>query len=178
MAETERVFFALLPPEEIKKHIYNFVTSLATDDTIKIVPKDNYHITLLFLGDINKNIIPEIINKASCIKCPSFDLHLNTTGHFKKSKVLWLGTKSKSLEIEYLLDSLTKNLNSIASLNLPENNYNFTPHITIFKKVFDIDNHLPLKTNQISLTLRVEKFCLVKSIFEDHNFRYEILAEF
>ena len=53
----------------------------------RAVPSGNYHITLYYLGQLGARSLPALIESANQLHLPSFNLTLNQTGSFQKSRV-------------------------------------------------------------------------------------------
>jgi len=57
----KRLFYALLPDDEVHQQLIELLRAFPIIKGVKAVPKDNLHITLQFLGDLeaNERNIPE-----------------------------------------------------------------------------------------------------------------------
>lgn len=183
--EQQRLFLALIPPEEIKQQINNNLLSLVNNYNKNLAPKlrlvaaENYHITLLFLGNVSTNLTQDIISNINSIQAKKFILAIDQSGYFKRSKVFWFGPRHTPPELDYLLDGLEISLQRITQLGLdffqPRS---FSPHITVLKKVIDIHNYPELSKSTINLTWSVDKFYLVKSLMTENGVKYEVINEF
>ena len=58
----KRIFIAVNFPDELKKEIFESISSELPKDECKIVAEANLHITLKFLGYLNEEKIAEIKN--------------------------------------------------------------------------------------------------------------------
>lgn len=184
MEHHQRLFFALLPPNDIKKKITNFRTELQKNHQltesagIKLVPVDNFHLTLLFLGELPSAAIPKIIACADKIKATKFELNLHTVGHFKRSMVLWVGVKKTPYELEYLIDGLKVNMREVADLDNIARPASFIPHLSLIKKLEHIYQYPNILKQYINIVWPVDRFYLVKSLTNDNFVTYEIVSEF
>lgn len=189
----ERLFIALIPPEDIQLKIHDFVSKIEIEpeyiDKIKSIPWQNYHITLQFLGDFEAGLVSDLIQLLQNIKLKSFKLKLNTIGYFKRSHVLWLGVKEKPEDIDYLVDACFYNIYNSSKFNHNINRNNskdssFTPHITLFKRINNlkyIANLSQLKTSKSlkpNIDWNIDCFYLVRSILSEHVVEYQIVAKF
>jgi len=113
-----RLFLAIVISEEVKyniKPIYNLLKSTEAD--LNIVSLENLHFTLKFLGDVDEEMIPEIIEKLGSIKQKPFNIQVQGVGVFpcpERINVVWVGAKSEELislmkTIDYTLDYIKKN---------------------------------------------------------------------
>lgn len=185
MEEKKRLFFALVPPDFIKKQIFNIVSRLDFDlnvlalDKSRFVDINNYHITLQFLGDVAIDSVRSIIAHASRIDGKCFELKIDEVGYFKRSHVLWFGPKGLPIALEYLVDGIRVNTNNIEGLNHTKSiNKQYNPHITIVKKIADISSHPRVLKTNVDITWSIDRFYLVESVVTNDNVRYEELAEF
>lgn len=128
---SKRLFVALPISEKIKKKIEILTLSLKdVNADLKLVPVENMHFTLKFLGDIPEEKINEIKQKLSSLaeKCKSFSVNITQLGVFpslKKVNVIWVGTENK--ELISLMNSLNNPLNY-----LRKNEYDKDiPHLTL-----------------------------------------------
>lgn len=93
-----RCFVAVEIPDEIKKKI----SLLKKEIHGKIVPDENMHITLKFLGNIDERHIPALVDKLRKVHFSSFDVLFKGVGAFPKkshARVLWIGTESPALHV-------------------------------------------------------------------------------
>ncbi|NPA74974.1 MAG: RNA 2',3'-cyclic phosphodiesterase [Euryarchaeota archaeon] len=61
---------------------------------VKLVEPENVHLTLKFLGEIDKSKLPEIMNGVGACKIPEFQIRLKGIGFFPNEhyvKVVWIG---------------------------------------------------------------------------------------
>lgn len=184
-SEKIRLFFALIPPDEIKSNIKKYVDNIKFSDNIqnnlKVISYDNYHITLVFIGNVNKILLDKIIKHVEHIKFNDFEINLNKVGLFDRSKVFWLGPKASYPELDLLVDKLKINLSQIKELDFLYNNKSFTPHLSLVKKIkdfSDIANYKEHFEKKLELSWQVDKFCLVESVNKNNSVRYEIIKEF
>jgi 2'-5' RNA ligase len=160
-----RLFIAVNLDQEIKRRI------LAVQDRIKneinqgkFTPKENFHITLVFLGETPEERLPAIkeviIQAASKYGKPVsvFELSFSRAGFFKRGakELWWLGTDAKN----YQLENLHKNL----TLELLARNFLFdskplTAHITLGREIRG--GLWPFETENI--TVPVKRLSLMRS---------------
>lgn len=188
-----RLFFGLNPPDNIKKQIHDFVSSIQLKEIennhIKFVPQENYHATLLFIGSVDSTLKDSVILEAKKIKARNFSLNLNQLGHFKRSKALWLGSRTIPVELDHLQKNLVERFssffhNSKNSENHLKIHHSFSMHVTILKRLMDlnyISNLAPiyeqLKTNIFDKWL-IEDFELMQSNIVDNQVEYETIEKF
>ncbi len=126
-----RCFIAILVPEEIKEKAVEIQNKLRKANAdVKWVEKENLHITLRFLGEIEEHLVERIkgIMEEVGGKFPSPLLSFKGVGAFpdlRRPKVIWIGGEAP------LLGELAKELEErIRNLGIPpEKEFSF--HLTL-----------------------------------------------
>lgn len=160
-----RSFIALEFDNDLKRKLYSIQENLKKE-IIKgsWVSYDNFHLTLKFLGNIDRETVVDIdkVLKNISENYNGIQLSLYKLGYFKGNKnirVLWVGTKG---DIK-LLDSLNKDLeNQMESLNFKKETRPFKPHITIARRVVFKENFHHIK-EEIDYDFVLNKITLMKS---------------
>lgn len=168
---TERLFFALWPNETVFSHLSQLSQAITDTQEImgKMIPPVNWHITLAFLGDINRATKPCLQQAAATVKSDKFDLSLDQLGYWPKTQILWLGAIQTPEPLAQLVIQLTIALQSCGYH--PEKRP-FHAHITLMRKANRIKN-LPSIT---PISWSVQDFCLVRSTLTTGGAHYEIIT--
>ncbi len=151
-----RIFIAINLPEEIKKELLDY-QSKWPDFPIRWTKRDSLHITLIFIGYVKNEDIPEIckITREAVVQHQTFSINLNkicyappkkipprsmsSSRSFPRSsrfstesgtpRMIWAeGEKVK--ELADLKQDLEKSL-AAAGIRFESNNREFHPHITL-----------------------------------------------
>jgi 2'-5' RNA ligase len=138
--ELIRSFIAIELPEEIKTELKRLQSTLKAVNSswLKWVSPDSIHLTLKFLGDITGDKIEEIttaITDASNDIGP-FYLKLDGLGVFpnqKRIQVVWVGLSGDLDKLSKLQKQIEDNM---AILGYPEEDREFTPHLTLARVRF------------------------------------------
>lgn len=101
---------------------------------VKWVEKENLHLTLLFLGEVDNREIPDVCKAvANGLKdLPPFELSVEGTGCFpnlRRPRTLWIGVRKGSAEVKAVHAALEKQLLALGCYRREERA--FTPHITV-----------------------------------------------
>jgi 2'-5' RNA ligase len=122
-----RLFVAIDLPDDLKNALGKLCSGI---DGAKWVKRDQMHLTLRFIGDVDDDGLESIQSALQKIQSPAFDAHLEEIGQFPpkaKPRVLWVGMKAPSALI-----NLQRQINaSITALGLPPEDHPFSPHITL-----------------------------------------------
>ncbi len=172
-----RLFFGFPLDEEIKDKIFVFLKkqNLFKKD-YKWVAKENYHITLKFLGEVEENYVEELFkigNKVSSI----FKEFSAYTGEFsgfpekRRARVFFLDLKEKD-KFKEVFEKLEEEL---FKLNFEKEKREYHPHITLARiKGFEI---LP-DLEPLVLNIKIRGFNLYESILRKEGPLYKILKLF
>lgn len=163
-----RYFFALWPDATVRRKILAFRTASITGG--KPVAAQNLHITVLFLGHLNINQLQRIITEANHIHLPCFHIQLNHSGHFKKSRVSWLGLKT----IPDTLHDLHQAVSDCAqNSRIAIENRPYIPHLTVARK------STPAEQKAISpIDWNIDHFVLVESTDTSQGVHYQIIKDY
>lgn len=165
----ERLFFALWPGEPVRDAIAEQAPALPK--RARPVPRDNWHVTLAFLGDTAPERCHDYEAAAEAVAARPFDLTLDRLGYFHRSKVLWLGAGT----VPGRLAGLHGDLNTL----LAERGYQpdprpFTAHLTLARKVPPPGELPPVSP----IGWPVSEFCLVRSELDRRGARYAVVRRF
>jgi 2'-5' RNA ligase len=125
-----RLFFALWPGPQIQKDVSQALRRLPGISG-RPVPKQNYHITLAFLGDVEEERLPCLCEQAARLEFTPFSLVLDQLGQFRRSGILWLGCSSVPDTLLQLYQDLSLAL--VPCGYQPETRA-FRPHITLYRR--------------------------------------------
>jgi 2'-5' RNA ligase len=98
-----RVFFAL--DFDQQSHLVKIAEFqqdlLASGGDVKLIPRENIHFTLLFIGEIESSLIEDVKTKMEGIVFTPVNLRLHRTGYFPgggRINVIWIGVDNKAEE--------------------------------------------------------------------------------
>lgn len=134
----------------------------------KVVPVANFHITLLFLGQVQPGHLDQLCRQIDQHEFQSFSMKLDTLGYWSKPKILWLGAShvpEQTYELVNKLTSFAKNCH----LALRERKY--IPHLTLVRKS-SVNPAAPLVSPEFEC--HFDKFCLFESLPGKHGVHYPV----
>jgi 2'-5' RNA ligase len=178
-----RLFIAINLPEKIKDRLSSFQKKYP-ELPARWTKKRNLHITLVFLGYVNEQEIPEILKTVEAVakKHDAFSLTLNRVcyGPPKKTpRMVWAhGEKSKEM------GSLQSDLeNSLLNLSFKKEKRPYTVHITLarfnqmqFGRIEPEER--PEVEGNINLTFEVNSIEMMKSQLKRSGAEYSIMQSF
>ncbi len=130
-----RLFIAIELEEDIREQLITIQNQLRMNISKgNFTPRNNFHLTLHFLGETDKEIMFELQRVLDEVACnhTAFTLSLNVLGHFskKQKEVIWAGVKGQTKLLNELKTDLEYKLGQVG---LPVDKQKFTPHITLIR---------------------------------------------
>ena len=177
-----RVFISVSLPESLRAEIFHEINKLEEAGHISgiFVEKDNLHITLAFLGELDEKKIVLVKEKLKGVKFPKFNVLTGKFGFFPNEdhiKVIWLEMISPELA------KFQKEIDKVLSpLQFKIDTKEFIPHLT-FARVKEVHDKQKLlekmsKLKVIKGKFEVSKFELMKSELKRDGPSYKSLEEF
>ncbi|MBM4388461.1 MAG: RNA 2',3'-cyclic phosphodiesterase [Deltaproteobacteria bacterium] len=150
MVELVRTFLAVPISEEVKQVIEGLSIRLkAMLPDVRFVKKENLHITLRFLGEIEQDRINELKKALINPVCgfgrfKIFMAQIGAFPHIKRPKIVWIGVKDPDQKLRELYNSVDS---ALTGLGLPPEERSFTAHLTLGRikegrKLNDLDRVL------------------------------------
>lgn len=145
----------------------------------RVIDMDNLHLTLKFLGEVDKdkykNIKSVLYNLNTEIN--TIDLEVSTLGSFirEDNELIWVGIENNR-KLKKLQIALEEEFEKIG---FKRENRKFKPHITIAKNVVWKDNFkLDDLIKPVLSPMKVNRIILYQSIFTNKGTKYKKLDEF
>lgn len=183
---THRLFIAIALPEPALEEIGSFINSMPimAGNNVRWTPRENVHLTLLFLGDTATDRIPRIqeqIGQAAASSSP-FTLRLGETGAFPSlhaPRILWVGLQG---EVHKLMQLQGRIEGMMRTIHFEPERRPFTPHITVGRGARDLE---PQYAGDVGFSWRrapmpkqravipVNEVQLIRSIWQSGGTSYE-----
>jgi 2'-5' RNA ligase len=167
MGETRRVFFALWPPDTVRQQVAAQTKTIIPDNA-RPVTSANLHITLAFLGPVEKEKLPDYQKAAAAVRASKLKITLDQVGSFARAQVLWLGTSKQSAPLQALVSALNKELQGCG---YQADNRPFVAHVTLARKY----RQKQVVSKPIAIDWLVDDFSLVESCSTPGGVKYHVL---
>lgn len=184
-----RLFVAVEIPNQIKDFLATLLSLKLSFNGVNIVQKENFHITLKFLGEVEDKIIPNIKEtlKSLANEFSPFTLKITRPGLFpdkSKPRVIWMGTEN-TYTLRTIADKIDEKL---SSFGFQREQREFKSHITLarvknyqsgrylFEKI--ADKYRERIQNEKTFEFYVREFVLMKSTLTPKGSIYEVLERF
>ncbi|MCX6769564.1 MAG: RNA 2',3'-cyclic phosphodiesterase [Candidatus Micrarchaeota archaeon] len=171
-----RLFVAVVAPQEAHAKIEKAALPLQGALGVKVLPPDNWHLTLKFLGEVPDGKVKEIEAALATVRFSPFTVSLSGAGAYPNEnfpRAIWVGGKSEGAE------ELAKKVEeALAPLGLPADDKKFSVHLTVArsKSAGDIYDFLQ-KTRKVC-EWEARSFTLMRSALLPQGAKYEALKEY
>ncbi len=165
---TQRLFFALWPPDELSRELYRLAGNALRGGAGRRVVPENIHLTLAFLGSVDASFRECAERAASAICCESFTLILEQMGCWPKSGILWAGSAQTPGPLLHLVQSLNTGL---AGCGFEAEKRPFAAHLTLARKAHPCQRSHSIERH----SWEINQFHLVQSHTRVDGACYQIL---
>lgn len=122
-----RLFVALRPPAEVREAL---LAAMGGVERARWQSDDQLHLTLRFVGEVDRRAADDLVAALSSVLAPAFDLSIRGVGHFEKKgrpKALWA-----ALAPSPALETLQRRIErACRAAGLPAEARKFVPHVTL-----------------------------------------------
>ena len=172
-----RLFVAIRPPEPIRDRLID-----AMDDSpeLRWVGDDNLHLTLRFIGEVERPRADDIAQALQRVRADRFELRLAGVGLFERRNggTLWAGIEPKA-PVAALAAKVER---AVQQAGLEPERRAFMPHITLARwnrrNAEAVDAFLRRNADLGSKTFDVDSFILFESKLSRHGPHYEQIETF
>jgi RNA 2',3'-cyclic 3'-phosphodiesterase len=162
-----RLFFAAFPDRETRRLIASAAASLMLGDDARLVPCENYHITLAFVGEVS-NSQAALLRTIVPLEVPAFTVRFDTCEHWLRSEVVVLAASECPPALH---DLQCKLRGELAHHDLASDPRPFHPHVTIARKAVQP----PVQQAMSGFLWKVTAFQLVRSARSTIGSTYTVL---
>lgn len=132
---------------------------------------ENFHITLLFLGNISYEMTDCLTQGVQAISIQPFHVRLDRLGYFDKTKIFWVGPSSVPQQLESLYKSVRNCAQQCGISNLSKR---YVPHVSLLR-----NSQIPTSNPDFApIDWQVEEFHLAESRLERDGARYYTIENF
>jgi len=164
----QRLFIALYPEVSVRKQLHRLTRDLVMVAGGRPVPAPNLHLTLRFLGALDKTEQACVKEKLDRIQGERFSLRFAAIEYRKRQQMLWAVTADVPLALSRLVGGIER---SLIECGLPPSDHTFRPHVTLARKVHKKVAELAIDV----METRIDEFHLVRSQTLPEGSQYTIL---
>lgn len=160
-----RLFYALWPEEEIRAALANLQSDIVGDHTFR----QNFHITLAFLGSQAVSSLPILRSVLANLPDAGMQLEINRRAYFRRNRIAWAGMHTVPDALRGLQSELSRQL--MQETIVFDNKAAFQPHITLARNA-----EAPPERKIQSINWQARQVALVQSSTTQEGVRYALLA--
>lgn len=164
-----RLFFAIDLPQELKNQL-ELLQKMCPFAGRPVSPH-NFHITLLFLGEVSRHQLDDILEAIEIPAIKPFEIELRQFAYFPKAEVGCLEIEPNEQLIQ-LHQHINRKLKQ-SGIHIKQSGKPFRPHITLFRDA-TVQSEI---TQTVDFELNVDHFCLMESQFNQKGVYYEVVEE-
>lgn len=170
-----RLFVGLPIPIEIAQSLIRTVQTIDLPKARWTAP-EKYHLTLVFLGEVDEDRLPEIKHELAELDIPPLQLKINSLGSFSRTGVVFAEVESTP----GLLHLQAEIEERMVCCGFIQKSRPYRPHITlahIHRTQRLSKNQFASLTSQVQRNFRIEAINLYRSHLSAKGSSYEILAQ-
>jgi 2'-5' RNA ligase len=176
-----RLFVAVVPPPDEVARLEAEIG--ARDERLRWVPLEQWHLTLVFCGEVAESVVPELRERLAraAARTDAFSLALARGGSFPRqaarARVLWVGVAGDTATLSRLADRCSA---AARRCGIDVEDRPFRPHLTLARArrdSVDARDHVARLSSYAGQQWQVSTIRLVHSTV-GATVRHETLAEF
>lgn len=164
-----RVFFALWPEVAVRDALTDAAANAAVECGGRITPRGKIHLTLFFVGDIERSRIAALQSRADEVSAGRFELDTNVLGYWRHNRIVWAGARVCPTGLTQLVQRLTQ---ALAREGLRADERPYVPHVTLLRNA----RHAPQSTVVQAPVWEAQSFVLVETARGPGKSGYEVIA--
>lgn len=162
-----RVFFALWPEALVRQALHTLATEYQLRCEARAMRSETLHMTLLFLGEVERARLPQLMQAADSVSVAPFGFVLERLSFWPHNQIAYATSLAEVLALNQLVTALQQKLVAAGFLF---DHCEFNPHVTLLRHVGHV-----LESQAITpIMWRVDSFLLVESVTTDQGVRYQV----
>lgn len=165
-----RIFFAIWPNNVIQHQLHTIAKQQQLQCQGRVMRAETLHMTLQFIGNIQRCLLPKVIAAADRITALPFSMQLTKIAHWEHNRIVYASLNSKVDSLENLASDLRIALHE---KGITTTDQKFNPHVTLMRNA----EHKPKIQEFPLIEWRVNSFVLVESMLSEQGAHYRIIKE-
>jgi len=167
MSDAARLFFAVWPTPAVQLALHNVAREALIECGGRAVAARNIHLTLAFLGDVERAWLHDLERIAAGIIVSQCEITVDRVGYWRHNRILWAGVEHCPDSMSALVARLTSALRELG-FKLDERPY--VPHVTLLRNA----RRAPAALAVPSIAWPVLDFALIESAQRGRERIYEV----
>ena len=168
--ETARLFFAAWPAPELQVKLGELAQDLKRECGGRATAARNIHLTLAFMGDVERSRLARLESIAASIAARRSDLLVEHVEYWQHNRIVWAGVNSCPDALQALVADLGSKL---APEGFRAERRPYVPHITLLRNA----RRAPMASAIAPIGWPVDRLALVESVRHDSGRTYKVLRE-
>jgi 2'-5' RNA ligase len=126
----KRVFFALWPDHDQRERLRDIINSVARTVEGRAVDRRDWHVTLVYVGELPEEQVPDLLQRASQVQVEPFHLSFDRLEFWARPKIAGLMASTVPVELQSLIDTLR---GIVLDFGVMPEDRSYRPHITVVK---------------------------------------------
>ena len=170
-AKDARLFFALWPDTALRERLDSAAGTIPVEPPTRRVPRANLHMTLHFIGNVWRDEMRCLRQRARRVEATRFRFVVDNTGCFEKPRVGWLGCDETPLALHDLHRQLGEHLRG-CGFEPEKRAYN--PHVTVLRKTRSVAGGIGFDPIEWS----VDSFSLIEVVSGEKGVHYHAVETY
>lgn len=163
-----RVFFALWPSAEMRRSLHQLAGQFQAECGGRCMRADTLHITLLFIGEVEKSRLPALMQAADRVRAAAATIELTQFACWNHNRIGYAAPDVLPPTIAALVDALQR---EVSASGFAFDARAFKPHVTLLRNV-----RRGLEAQAFpAMFWPAAEFVLVQSQLSEQGAHYEIL---
>lgn len=167
---TARLFFAAWPAPDLQAALGGMAQQLKRECGGRVIAAANIHLTLVFLGDVERARVRHLEQIAATIVARRFELAIDRVEYWRHNRIVWGGVRDCP---EALLDLVAALETALAPTGFRPEQRPYVPHITLLRNA----GRAPAVSEVPPLRWPVSRIALVESARRETGRVYEVLRD-
>lgn len=166
-SERARLFFALWPDESVRRTLGALALDAQAQCGGRATPLDKIHLTLFFVGDVERSRIDALETAAASLGTTSFELVLDRLGYWRHNRIAWAGASKCPRALAALASGLH---DALGQAGVKGEDRPYVPHMTLVRNAA----RPPAAAAFPPCTWRAREFVLIESVSVAGGVRYDV----
>lgn len=163
-----RVFFALWPEALVRQALHTLAMEYQSPCEARVMSANSLHMTLLFLGEVARTCLPQLMQTADKVSAPAFGFILERISFWQHNRIAYAAPLEKIPALDQLVTMLQQEL---VATDFQFDHHEFKPHVTLLRNV----RHVSESQSITPIMWWVDSFVLVESVTTELGISYQIL---
>jgi 2'-5' RNA ligase len=166
-----RLFFAIELPQAVKDQL-ELLQQTHSPFSGRAVKPHNFHITLQFLGAVDRSTIHDLADSIESPQIKPFNLNIERFAYYPKTEIGCVEINQGQQQLKSLKKYINSSL-SQAGFHFAKDKHEFRPHVTLSRECQPLGDIQKI----LDISFKAESFCLMESIQNEKGVYYEVLEE-